>query len=229
MPAEENKLDNPVYHSLSESHTAFAIDYEGMKFYHPDYGPFGGFTIAEGAKASIDAYAELIDSFFVLGEKPPYSDNVSLQKELVADQMILHQPVDITFIEQITPLQTAKQKQDLFNLVSLVQPGYFKEKTPELGEYFGIYKNDQLVSVTGERMNMNGYTEVSAVVTHPEHTGKGYAKQLTAHTANNIFSKNKIPFLHVTATNTGAFALYQKLGFVTRRKISFWHFVNNAT
>lgn len=74
---------------------------------------------------------------------------------------------------------------------------------------------------------MNQYTEVSAVVTHPEHTGKGYAKQLTAYTSNKIFSENKIPYLHVADTNIGAIKLYEKLGYEVRRKISFWNFVTN--
>ncbi len=39
----ESKLDNPVWHSLSEVHQKFAVDYDGIKFYHPDYCPFGGF------------------------------------------------------------------------------------------------------------------------------------------------------------------------------------------
>ena len=110
----------------------------------------------------------------------------------------------------------------MFRLVKLVQPGYFKSKTSHLGSYYGIFKNDELVAVTGERMKMSSFTEVSAVVTHPDHTGKGYAKQLVAHTANKLFSANKIPFLHVAETNVGAIKLYEKLGFRTRRKIKIY-------
>jgi hypothetical protein len=35
-----------------------------------------------------------------------------------------------------------------------------------LGNYYGIYKDDQLVAVTGERMQMGDFIEVSAV--HPD-------------------------------------------------------------
>jgi predicted GNAT family acetyltransferase len=106
-----------------------------------------------------------------------------------------------------------------------VQPGYFKSRTFELGAYFGIYENDRLVAAAGERMKMDGYTEVSAVVTHPEHTGKGYAKKLVSYTTARIFAEGRIPYLHVAQTNTAAIYLYEKLGFKTRRKISFWNFV----
>ena len=94
-----------------------------------------------------------------------------------------------------------------------------------MGDYYGIFQNDTLVAVSGERMKTNQFTEVSAVVTHPLHTGKGYAKQLVAFTVNNIFDHGKIPFLHVAENNVGAIQLYQTLGFKTRTKISFWNLV----
>ena len=91
-----------------------------------------------------------------------------------------------------------------------------------MGDYYGIYKNKQLVAVAGERMKMDGFTEISAVVTRPDFTGKGFAKQLVAQTANKNFEHNRVPYLHVAETNTTAVRLYEKLGFVIRRKISFW-------
>ena len=73
---------------------------------------------------------------------------------------------------------------------------------------------------------MNDFTEVSAIVTHPEHTGKGYARQLITYVVNKILDQEKTPYLHVAETNTGAISLYRKLGFETRRKISFWNLVS---
>ena len=40
---DDKKLDNPVWFSLSETHQSFAVDYGSVKFYHPEYCPFGGF------------------------------------------------------------------------------------------------------------------------------------------------------------------------------------------
>jgi len=224
MIIEINKLDNPAWHSLTETHQNFAIEYPGMKFYHPDFCPFGGFVNVESSLHAIDRYSLLVNNFYVIGNKPRFSKNVKINKELVCNQMVPDTPCNIEISESIIELQEI-HKDDLFGLVNLVQPGYFKKETSQLGSYYGIYKNRQLIAVTGERLKMNSYTEVSAVVTHPDYTGKGYAKQLVAHTANKIFSENKIPYLHVAESNTGAISLYEKLGFRLRRKISFWNLI----
>jgi predicted GNAT family acetyltransferase len=219
---DDKKLDNPVWFSVSETHQSFAVDYGNVKFYHPDYCPFGGFEKCNAIAKSIDEYSEMVDSFFIVGEKPELSNLLKVNKELVCLQMIVCNPIDIAINDPIVKL-TDEHIDALYELVNLVQPGYFKKKTALLGNYYGIFKNEELVSVTGERMQMNDFIEVSAVVTHPNHTGKGYAKQLVIHTVNEIFKQNKIPYLHVIEVNKGAIQLYEKLGFTIRRKISFWN------
>lgn len=218
----ENKLDNPAWYSLSESHQQFSVNYSGIKFYHPDYCPFGGFKTSASIVKPIDAYSKMAANFFVIGSKPQHSNKVMLQKELICLQMTITSRIDTSIKANITPLNNGHEAA-LFNLVNLVQPGYFKSKTTLLGNYFGIFNDEGLIAAAGERMRMNDFVEVSAIVTHPEYTGQGYAKQLIAHTVNNIFVQNKIPYLHVAESNTGAIQLYQKLGFITRRKISFWN------
>ncbi|WP_316751843.1 GNAT family N-acetyltransferase [Pedobacter gandavensis] len=227
MITTENKLDNPVWFSLTESHEKFAINYGDVKFYQPDYCPFGGFISLDSTEKHLNEYSELAASFYVVGEKPDYSASLTLNKELVCEQMVLAAQIEMDLPNKIISLK-AQHTADLLRLINLVQPGYFKQNTPELGNYYGIYKENELVAVTGERMKMDDYTEVSAVVTHPDHTGKGYAKQLVAHTSNQIFLAGKTPYLHVAETNVGAIKLYEKLGFVTRRKISFWNFTKKA-
>jgi predicted GNAT family acetyltransferase len=135
--------------------------------------------------------------------------------------MILEKRIEINIGEKIIGLDDTLAEA-LSSLVNEVQPGYFKKKTNLMGNYFGVIKEEKLVAVTGERMKMNDFTEISAVVTHPSYTGKGFAKQLVAHTANNIFDENKTPYLHVAETNFDAIRLYEKLGFKTRRRMSFW-------
>jgi len=215
------KLDNPVWYSLSETHKDISINYHNVKFYDPVYCPFGGFIEYNNVASQIDEYSKLINHFFVVGEKPLFSGKILLKNELICLQMILEKRIEINIGEKIKELDDSLAEA-LSILVNEVQPGYFKKKTNLMGNYFGVIKEGKLVAVTGERMKMKGFTEVSAVVTHPFYTGKGFAKQLVAHTANKIFDENKTPYLHVAETNFDAIRLYEKLGFKTRRKMSFW-------
>jgi ribosomal protein S18 acetylase RimI-like enzyme len=219
---DESKLDNPVWYSLSESHKEYAIDYNGTKFYHPDYCPFGGAIDPESTSSATNSYSELSQNFFIVGEKPTVPNSLKIIDELVCLQMIRYTAIDLQYTEEIVKLGK-QHTDDLMGLVKIVYPEYFKEKTADIGSYYGIYKNNQLVAMTGERMKMDGFTEISAVITHPDHTGKGYAKQLVAYAANSILKQNSIPFLHVYVKNYGAIKLYEKLGFKTRTKMSFWN------
>lgn len=226
MTNTETKLDNPVWHSLQETHKAFSVDFGGICFYRPAYCPFGGFIHDDNLEQKLNHYAALNPNFFIVGKYPKHDASLVLDKELVCNQMILENPIEIKASKNDDIITELTNKTELFNLVNDVQPGYFRSETAELGSYFGIYKKGSLIAVTGERMKMDAYTEVSAVVTHPDHTGLGYAKRLVTYVANKIFSENKVPYLHVAETNSPAIALYEKLGFRTRRKISFWNFTS---
>lgn len=227
MASEILKLHNPVWHSLSDKHQAYAIEYNGIKFYHPNYCPFGGWIAGAVTVDGLDRYADLVHSFYIVGDKPNHSNKVKCVNELVCHQMILDKPLDIRVDETITTLDE-NHSDELFALVNKVQPGYFRRETSQLGSYFGIFKDGMLVAVTGERMKMDSYTEISAVVTHPSYTGRGYARQLITHTAHKISSEYNIPYLHVSESNTHAIALYEKLGFTLVRKLSLWKFVLNS-
>ncbi len=71
-------------------------------------------------------------------------------------------------------------------LTALTKPGPFGKRTHELGTYLGIRRDGKLVAMAGERLKIPGYTEVSAVCTHPEHTGHGYARILMAEVMRRI-------------------------------------------
>jgi ribosomal protein S18 acetylase RimI-like enzyme len=110
---------------------------------------------------------------------------------------------------------------EMVELATLTKPGPFGTRTHELGAYVGIRQEGKLVAMAGERLKVPGYTEVSAVCTHPEHTGKGYARVLMLEIMRRIRERGEIPFLHVRQDNARAVALYEQLGFRTRMVVHF--------
>jgi ribosomal protein S18 acetylase RimI-like enzyme len=219
-----SKLDNPIWSSLSETHKKYVVEYEGMKFYEPDYCPFGSFTDLKKTADGIEQYSTLADDFFIVGEKPLLSEKRKINRAVVCNQMILEKPISIAMTEEIVLLE-AKHHDELYDLIMEVFPGYFRSKTVLLGDYYGIFKENKLIAVTGERLQNDDFIEISAVVTHPTFAKKGLAQQLVTHTANQIFEKNKTPYLHTAETNFPAINLYEKLGFYTRCKMVFWNFI----
>jgi len=115
----------------------------------------------------------------------------------------------------------APDSTEMIELTSLTKPGPFGRRTHELGNYFGIRRNGKLAAMSGERLKVPGYTEVSAVCTHPEHTGKGYAAVLMSEVMQRIRDRGETPFLHVRGDNDRAIALYERLGFRTRKRGHF--------
>jgi predicted GNAT family acetyltransferase len=110
----------------------------------------------------------------------------------------------------------ARDSPEMLELATLTKPGPFGPRTRELGYYVGIRDEGKLVAMAGERLKVPGYTEVSAVCTHPEHTGKGYARMLMLDVMRRIRKHGETPFLHVRQDNTRAVELYERLGFKTR-------------
>jgi predicted GNAT family acetyltransferase len=116
---------------------------------------------------------------------------------------------------------------DMLALAELTEPGPFLLRTPELGRYIGLRRDGRLLAMAGERFRLPGYVEISAVCTHPDARGEGLAAELTLNVAQSIRDGGDEAFLHVLDTNENAIRLYQKLGFVIRRKVDVvfvqWH------
>jgi predicted GNAT family acetyltransferase len=107
----------------------------------------------------------------------------------------------------------------MIELTALTKPGPFGKRTHELGTYLGIRRDGKLVAMAGERLKVPGHTEVSAVCTHPDHTGHGYARILMSEVMRRIRVRGERPFLHVREDNVRAIALYERLGFEARVKL----------
>jgi GNAT superfamily N-acetyltransferase len=223
--ADITVLDNPVWYALEQTHAQHVVDYGNIRFYRYPYASFGAIQYQDDINKNILDYALTVLPVIIVGQLPsllPASWHVIKAAhcaQMICTDLIINEVSENN--DEIIALDQS-HRQALYDLIDLVQPGYFFEKTQELGQYFGIFKNDKLVAATGERLKLNNYTEISGVVTHPQYTKRGYATQLVAHTTAHVLSQNKTCFLHVLATNNTAISIYQKLGYSIRREM-IWH------
>lgn len=222
------RLDSPVWWALSSTHQPFAMEAAHVKRYRHGILPFAAYE--PNNPTGINALNTLLkagDVFYLLGELPPLPAGWVLLKELPCLQMIIESPVHVAGSTAPISLLTAADSDEMFQLVNTVQPGYYERGTATLGDYYGIRQEGRLVAIAGERMRMDGLTEVSAVCTHPDYTGRQYAQHLTAQVCNAILDRGDIPFLHVLQTNERAIRLYEYLGFTKRRAITCWQIKTN--
>ena len=106
-------------------------------------------------------------------------------------------------------------------LVELTNPGPFLPRTIELGRYLGYHDpaTGRLLAVGGERARPDGWTEISAVCTHPDARGRGLARRIVAAVAAGIRDRGDEVFLHTTEDNP-ARRLYESMGFVHRTTVT---------
>jgi GNAT superfamily N-acetyltransferase len=116
---------------------------------------------------------------------------------------------------------TSDDVPQMLDLVAATSPGPFRPATIELGRYIGHFDGDRLLAMAGERLSLDGYTEISAVCTHPDARGRGRAAALTREIATGLFERGDRPFLHVAETNESARRVYANLGFTQRQLIEF--------
>ncbi|OOG56223.1 GNAT family N-acetyltransferase [Rhodanobacter sp. C03] len=216
------ELDNPFWASLRSRHRALAQCRDDAACYPAEFAPFLGVASAETDVA--DAIASLVapgETLNLLGVAPKLPGEWILEAYAPLAQMICTAPIPLIDGPELIELSEA-HRADVLALTALVYPHYFRPRTMELGRYFGIYQDGRLAAMIGERLGMDAYQEISAVCTHPDFTGRGYARRLVAMLSNDNLERGRTPFLHVSQQNHHAKLLYEQIGYRRRRDIGFW-------
>ena len=216
-------LDNPVYEALQSESQSFNIGNRDMAYFDERICPFLG--MPNWNKDSQQKYLAQLPkgrSWSVMQKEPvQFIPGVEITFTTTLFQMCCEQRIEsVTDTVNIRPL-TDKDIPSMLALTALTKPGPFYERTILFGNYYGIFENEQLVAMGGERLHLDGYTEISAVCTDPDHLGKGYGKAIMQHLTNNIINSGRTAFLHVRDSNDRAFGLYSRLGFTKRSNIYF--------
>lgn len=220
----EHVLDNPAWNALISGNEQLSYGNGQVRFFDKGVSPFAAFK------------ENTADSFRLLYEMLPHNGPVlfvtPVETEIPATWKVLQLIKGLQMVYDVVKTQdemqielvplTDKHVPQMLALAKLTNPGPFAEKTIDFGHYQGVFENDKLVAMAGQRLHVFNYAEVSAVCTHPDHTGKGYARQLLLYHINRIKAASGIPFLHVRYDNERAIKVYENLGFSTRREVYFY-------
>ena len=220
-----SELDNPFWSSLRSRHRALARCIGDAARYPAEFAPFLGVASAEAVvDEAIESLVEPGETLYLLGVAPSQLDGWTLETFPPLAQMICEVPIPLIDGPEVIELSEA-HRADVLTLTALVYPHYFRPRTMELGRYFGIYQDGRLAAMIGERLGTDAHQEISAVCTHPDFSGRGYARRLVALLSNDILECGRTPFLHVSQQNHRAMLLYEQIGFRHRREIAFWSLV----
>lgn len=219
-PPQPHILDNPAWAALTGPHAHLAERLGRAVRYPLDVSPFAALADPDDPGAW-DDLAALVGPGTVTpvnGVRTP-PDGWEIVRRGQGVQL-----VDTSLDAEPAPEAVRLGPADvpeILGLVALTQPGPYLPRTVELGTYLGIRHGGQLIAMAGERLHPPGWTEISAVCTHPDHRGRGLATRLVRAVAAGIRERRETPFLHASADNTGAIRLYESIGFTLRRRTDF--------
>jgi ribosomal protein S18 acetylase RimI-like enzyme len=224
----ENLFANPVWHALQTKHRHFAVSDGEASRYPADVAPFA--AVATPSKSALLSLHSLLvpgEYVWLIGETYPSVPELSCIGNLECLQMVL--PEEITPPSPtpgIVPLPN-ENAPEMVTLTDLAFPGFFRSRTCEMGSYYGVRSDGELIAMGGERLTLDGYPEISGVCTHPAHRGKGHAASLIWHLVRNHRRDGLVSWLHVSAENRHAIELYLRLGFTVARKVNLHRICRN--
>ena len=218
---DPHPLDRPAWSALKSCWASLAQGNEKALRLEPEHGPFG--ASADFSESSLAALAALIPPGGQIwtpeaDEIPDIPGAIRLGSAGLA-QMVASRLNPMTGQDDILDLQESDSA-EMRALAHLTQPGPFFALTHRLGQFVGIKREGKLVAMAGERMRMDGFCEVSGVCTLPECRGQGLAGALMSVVAARMLDRGETPFLHSYAKNSGAIALYERLGFAIRKPMT---------
>ena len=246
----ESLFANPVWHALQTKHRHFAISAAGAARYPPDVAPFAALeTSDKDALRQLHSLLAPGESVWLIGESYPEIPELSFDGTLPCLQMVMPRngepqaraaqnqgrmftaateprpsgsglilPLPDIDVD-ILPLAAADAP-EMVALTELAFPGYFRLGTCRMGSYYGVRNHGELIAMAGERLSLEGHSEISGVCTHPSHRGKGLAANLVRQLMRDHRRNGVTSFLQVAAANHKAVSLYRQLGFTVVRPVT---------
>jgi len=212
-------LDKPIWAALASRQAHFAEGGPDALRFPPDVSPFA--ASRDATRTAVDALAALIPAggdISLLEVDPPVAPDGVEATQRAGVQMTLRGLPGGGRDAPIEPLGEADAA-DMLALATLTRPGPFRTRTHSMGRFLGIRDGGRLVAMGGERLSLEGFTEVTALCTHPDWRGRGYGEALLRAVSAGIQARGDTPFLHSYADNEVALELYRRNGFELRASV----------
>ena len=214
-------LDNPVWHALGGplARLGHADRGDRVRRFDPEVSIFGAVDALDAS-----AWQALAESTGIGGAVFLFRDQVASPprgwKEIYRAPTLQMMAGEIAETPEIAIEALGEDDlEEMLALTKLTEPGPFLPRTRELGTYVGVRRGGQLVAMAGERFQLEGWSEISAVCTHPDARRQGLGAGLTLWMARQIRARGDKAFLHVVEENENARLLYEAIGFTLRRKV----------
>jgi len=208
-------LDRAVWNALNSRQAPLSIREGGVVRFDPAYATFA----AAGPEATPEDWTALTRATgpVALFETDPVIPPSLTETARIDCLQMTATAITASGRRQIAfePLADADGP-DMLALATLTQPGPFFSKTHRLGPFIGIRREGVLVAMAGERLNLDGFSEVSGVCTHPDHRGHGYAGAMMRAVTQRILDRGDTAFLHARIGHAATIAFYESLGFQPR-------------
>jgi len=214
-------LDNPVWSALNSNNSSLGFGNNKIKKFKPEISSFAG--LSSNDADHFRELNELLEANQVTAVFSPDNrldvEPLKLIDKIEGFQMIFNENVnDFKDRKDVVEL-SEKDVPAMLSLTKLSPPGPFLEGTINFGNYRGIFDGNLLVAMAGHRLHSDPFVEISAVCTHPDYLGKGFARKLILSFITDLQSDNKIPYLHVRADNVRAINIYKRMGFEMRSQM----------
>jgi ribosomal protein S18 acetylase RimI-like enzyme len=213
-------FSNPVWHALHGPHRHLAVDGGEAWRYPADVAPFAALPRPEAS--AFEALRHLLaphERVWMVDAPPPQARGLALETSLECLQMVLPSDAPLPAVTIDIDALGCDHAAEMVALTDAAFPGFFRRNTCRMGAYFGVRRAGTLAAMAGERLKLEGYPEMSAICTHPDHRGRGLARNLIVHLAHHHRRAGLVSWLHVSSSNTGAIELYRDVGFETSRTI----------
>jgi hypothetical protein len=160
-------LDNPIWNALTTTERDKNIGTIDFAFFDAEIAPFIGMPNWDKYHQQ-ELFKNVPDNrnwFLLIGHEVDFIEDIDIAFSLPLYQFtcsnLNKEPITKKQIEMV-PLNE-NHVDEMIALTQLTKPGPFTKRTIEFGGYYGIFEHDKLVSMGGERLHINNFTEISAI------------------------------------------------------------------